>query len=119
MGSIDIIKPLTTFLQPVPWININNIEINFHECQESNLGPPGAKRECYLCTMLPPSFLAYFKLDTMFSGEFLSRGHSAGGTPAVPDQGVRFRHRQQADHQLLALPDPDRVYRSPPLDRDG
>ena len=37
MGSINISKPLSTFLKPAPLINLSNIKSNFWECQESNL----------------------------------------------------------------------------------
>ena len=54
MGSIIIFKPLSTFLSPVPSINLSNIKINFWERQESNLGLLGEKQECYLSAMQSP-----------------------------------------------------------------
>ena len=49
MGLINIYKPLSTFLLPALPINLSNIEINFWECRELNLGPLGEKQECFLC----------------------------------------------------------------------
>ena len=58
MGSINIFKPLSTFLSPALLITLSDIE-NFHlkffgECWESNLGLLGEKQVCYLCAMQPP-----------------------------------------------------------------
>ena len=62
MGSIDIIKPLSTVLSKAVnkslqhWINFFQIDSQkkFLECGESNLGLLGEKRECYLCATLHP-----------------------------------------------------------------
>ena len=45
MGLINIIKLLSTFLEPVPSINLSNIAINFGKCPELNPGPLGEKEE--------------------------------------------------------------------------
>ena len=55
MGSINFFKPLSTFLQPAPLINLSNIEGNFQECQKSNPQPLGEKQQCYLSSLKPPS----------------------------------------------------------------
>ena len=54
MGLINIYNPLSTFLEPAPLINFSNMEINFQEHRESNLGLLVVKHECYLCAMQPP-----------------------------------------------------------------
>ena len=63
MGSIDIIKPLSTVLSST--INkfhlIKYEEKNYWECLESNLELLGAKRDCYpLCCAAPNWLYCYF-----------------------------------------------------------
>ena len=57
MGLINIYNPLSTFLEPAPLINFSNMEINFQEPRESNLGLLVVKHECYLCAKPPPPLL--------------------------------------------------------------
>ena len=57
MGSINIFKPLSTFLKPELLINLSNIE-NFSseffwERCKSNPGLLGEKQVCYLYAMQP------------------------------------------------------------------
>ena len=54
MGLINIYNPLSTFLEPAPLINFSNMEINFQEPRESNLGLLVVKHECSLCAKPPP-----------------------------------------------------------------
>ena len=54
MGSIDIIKPLSTSLEPALSMNPGNIEINFKECRESNQGALGEECKCCHCAMQLP-----------------------------------------------------------------
>ena len=35
-------------------INLSNIEVNFWECWEWTVGPPGEKLECFLCAVQSP-----------------------------------------------------------------
>ena len=54
MGSIDIVKPLSTVLSSAGYKSQQHQEKNYWECRESNLGPLGAKQECYHCARQSP-----------------------------------------------------------------
>ena len=60
MGSINIFKPLSSYLQPAWSINFSNIKINYRECRESNPGLLGEKQECNLCAMQLPKCSCLF-----------------------------------------------------------
>ena len=67
MGPIDIIMPLSFFIsQPAPSTILNNIEINFWACQESNPGPLGEMQECYHWAIQHP-----INLDVCFTQTIL------------------------------------------------
>ena len=54
MGSIDIIKALSTVLSCAVNMSQQHREKISCECRESNLGLLGEKQVCYLCAMPPP-----------------------------------------------------------------
>ena len=58
-------------------------------------------------------------MDFLIIGQLLSRGHTTDRASALLDQGVHLRHRQQANHQLLAVPDADRIHWRSTLDCHG
>ena len=51
MGSVDIFKPKSTFLEPVLPINLGNIYNIFLEMLRIEPGPLGERREHYLCAL--------------------------------------------------------------------
>ena len=59
MGSIYIIKPMSTVLSSVVNKSKQHQEKNSWERQELNPELKGEKQECYLCAMQPP-FLKLF-----------------------------------------------------------
>ena len=55
MGSIDIIKPLSTILSRDVNKAQQHQDKNSWERQESSMGLLDEKQECYLCAMQPPN----------------------------------------------------------------
>ena len=51
MDSIKIIKPLSTFLKPVPLIDLSNMDHFSSERWESNQGKLGEKQKRYFCLL--------------------------------------------------------------------
>ena len=72
MGSMDIIKPLSTVLRNAVNKSQQYREKNSWECRESNSGLLGEKQVCYLCAKKFPFIGAYLGLpDLLIDDKFV------------------------------------------------
>ena len=112
MGSIDIIKPMSSVLSSALGKSQQHQEKNSWECRESNLGLLGEKQVCYLCAMQPLLSLCYFRYLLESETLAFTGAHLIGRFSRLLLQGPAGRDEHDDIHRVsgqLLLDDGDGV----------